>query len=108
MNSRVQAFDGEGRFKSRIGAGGDAPGSFGRPKGVAVDSFGHVYIVDALFDNIQIFDSEGRFLLNLGESGNKPGQFWLPNGIAISGQNEIFVADSYNHRLQVLRYIGQP
>jgi sugar lactone lactonase YvrE len=45
-------------------------------------------------------------LLNLGEPGAGPGEFWLPNGIAISRSDEIFVADAYNHRIQLLRYIG--
>ena len=76
-------------------------------KGVAVDTFGHVYVADALFDNIQIFDLSGRLLLSLGESGIGPGQFGLPNGIAIGLDNQIYVTDGYNHRVQVLKYTGQ-
>jgi sugar lactone lactonase YvrE len=106
MNSRVQILDSSGAFKGQLGQLGDRPGQFGRPKGLAVDSLGHVYAMDALFDNLQIFDPKGQLLLSLGETGSQPGEFWLPNGIAINRQNEIFVADSYNHRIQVFKYVG--
>jgi DNA-binding beta-propeller fold protein YncE len=108
LNSRVQVFDTEGQFQSEIGGPGDTSGHFGRPKGVAVDSFGHVYVTDAVFDNIQIFDLAGRFLLNLGATGSGAGQFAMPNGVAISRDNHIYVADSCNHRVQVFQYVGKP
>ena len=82
-------------------------GYFGRPKGVAADTFGHIYVADAVFDNIQVFNLSGRLLLSLGERGTGPGQFGLPTGIAISTNNLIYVADGYNRRVQVLKYIGQ-
>jgi len=106
MNNRVQVFDSNGTFQAQIGSAGDASGYFGRPKGVAVDSFGHVYIADAAFDTIQIFDRTGAFLLSLGGSGSAPGEFWMPNGIAIDRENRIYVSDAYNRRVQVLRYVG--
>ena len=75
---------------------------------MAVDSAGHVYVVDAVFNNVQVFNDQGRLLLDWGEAGSGPGQFGLPNGIAINSRNEIFVADAYNHRLQMFRYTGKP
>ena len=36
------------------------------PKGVGVDRWGVIYIVDSLFDNIQLFDENGTFLLTVG------------------------------------------
>jgi DNA-binding beta-propeller fold protein YncE len=73
-----------------------------------VDPAGHVYVVDAVFDNVQVFDGQGRLLMDWGESGPAPGEFWLPNAIVISRDNEIYVADSFNHRIQVFRYIRKP
>jgi hypothetical protein len=75
---------------------------------VAVDTFGHVYVIDALFDHVQVFDHAGQFLMNFGGAGEQAGQFWLANGVAINGRNEIFVADAYNRRVQVLKYVGPP
>ena len=86
---------------------GDSSGSFSRPKGIAVDSFGHIYATDGVFDNIQIFNQKGEFLLSLGESGQKDGEFWIPSGMAIDKENYIYAADSYNQRIQIFRYVGK-
>ena len=80
-------------------------GTFARPKGVAVDSEGNAWVVDALFDNVQVFDGEGRLLLVIGGPGQTAGEFWSPAGIATRGR-EIYIADTFNNRIQVLRYIG--
>lgn len=77
-----------------------------RPKGVASDNLGHIYIIDSLFHAVQIFDKKGRLLLHLGRQGQKPGEFWLPTGIHIDDNNIIYIADSYNQRIQVFQYIG--
>lgn len=108
MNARVEVFDADGRLLRVIGGAGDSSGHFNRPKGVAVDRWGHAYVVDAMFDNFQIFDSGGQLLLDVGSTGGKPGEFWLPSGIAISHDDLIYVADSSNHRVQILKYLGQP
>jgi sugar lactone lactonase YvrE len=76
------------------------------PKGVAVDSRGHIYVVDALFDAVQIFDRRGQLLLAFGGRGTGPGEFWLPNGLFIDSQDRIYVADSYNQRIQIFEYVG--
>ena len=94
-------------FLSQFGGTGTSIHDFMKPKGIAVDTLGNIYVIDAMFDNVQIFDADGRFLLNFGEAGSQPGEFWLPNGIAINRQNEIFVADSYNRRVQVFKYVGE-
>jgi len=107
MNSRIQVFDFTGKFISAFGSNGDTSGHFGRPKGVAADTFGHIYVADALFDNLQVFDLSGQLLLNIGQSGNRPGEFGLPGGVAIGTDNQIYVADGYNHRVDVLKYVGQ-
>ena len=49
-----------GQLLGTIGEIGDGPGALARPRGIAVDSEGHVYVADAAFDNVQIFDLTGR------------------------------------------------
>jgi DNA-binding beta-propeller fold protein YncE len=108
MNQRVEVFSADGKYLRAIGGPGESSGHFSRPKGVGVDSQGNVYVVDALFDNLQIFGGQNEFLLDVGSSGGGPGQFWLPSGIAINREDVIYVADSANHRVQILKYLGQP
>ena len=91
---------------SSFGKHGDGSGDFSAPKGVALDSEGHVYVADAGFDNVQVFDEAGKLLLFWGTSGQEAGKFWLPAGLLIDAQDRIYVADSYNKRVQIFQYVG--
>jgi len=104
----VQAFTPEGRFLSKFGSVGDRPGTFANPKGLALDSDGHIYVTDAAFSNIQIFDAEGNVLLFIGQLGPQPGNFHLPAGISIDEHDRIYVADQLNARIQVFQYLKEP
>ncbi len=106
LNFRLQKFSGDGIFLAAVGAQGAASGYLSRPKGVAVDSEGHLYVVDALFNVMQLFDQQGNLLLYLGSPGPRPGQFLLPAGLFIDEGDRIYVADSRNRRVQVFRYLG--
>lgn len=106
MNFRIQVLDRSGTFKYAIGHLGDRPGDFFRPKGVSIDSEGHIYVVEGLNADVQVFDDQGRLLYYFGQKGSGPGQFQLPTGVFIDKNDRIFVADSYNHRVQVFRYFG--
>jgi len=105
MNFRIQIFDLDGNYITGFGKHGDASGYFSQPKGVAIDSKGHIYVADAILNRVQIFDQQGRFLLEFGNEGRRSGEFWLPSGIFID-QDKIYVADSYNRRVQVFQYVG--
>lgn len=105
-NVRIQWLDLDGRFVRAFGRRGDGAGDFSLPKGVAVDGHGHLYVVDARFENIQVFDSVGRLLMAWGREGRELGEFWLPSGLAIDKSNRIWVADSGNRRIQVFAYVG--
>ena len=83
-NFRVQMFRLNGKPLDRFGAVGTRPGSFARPKGIAVDREGRVYVADAAFENIQVFDEQHRLLLYFLRAGNAPGMINLPDGISIS------------------------
>jgi len=104
-NFRVQLLDLDGHCLKCIGQKGDAAGDFSLPKGVAFDSDGHIYVVDAQFENVQIFDASGQLLLDFGEEGDALGDFSLPAGIAIDELDRIWVADSGNRRIQVFSYL---
>ncbi len=80
-------------------------GQFARPKGIAVDSDGHLYVVDGAFNNFQIFNQDGRILTFVGQGGVRKGQFQVPNGIAIDASGGIYVADQINHRIQKFQYL---
>ncbi len=85
---------------------GDSAGDLNKPKGVAVDSEGHIFVNDALQDAVQIFDGTGVFLLSFGQAGLGRGDFWMPSGLWIDRKDYLFVSDTYNQRVQVFRYLS--
>ncbi len=108
LNFRTQILDTQGRFIGKFGRMGDSNGDAPRQKGVATDSFGHIYLADSLLSGVQVFNESGQLLLSMGGLGQKPGEFWLPTGIFIGSDDMIYVADAYNRRVQVFRYVGGP
>jgi DNA-binding beta-propeller fold protein YncE len=108
LNFRTQVLDTQGHFIRKFGRMGDNAGDALRQKGLATDSFGHIYLVDALLNGVQVFDDAGQLLLSIGGIGEAHGEFWLPSGIFIGADDTIYVADSYNRRVQVFRYVGGP
>ena len=106
-NFRVQWFGGGGDFRGELGSNGNRPGYLARPRGVARDSEGHVYLADAAFDAFQIFDESSRLLLFVGRAGGRPGEFSMPGGISVDARDRVYVADSYNARVQVFQYLKE-
>jgi len=107
QNFRIQTFDPEGKFLKKFGEVGDAPGFFSRPRGIAIDSEGHLYVMDAAFDNMQIFNQDGQILLFIGSAGTQEGYFQTPAGVFIDDEDRIYVADTLNGRVQVLQYLSE-
>jgi DNA-binding beta-propeller fold protein YncE len=105
MNFRVQLFDRNGAFKGAIGTAGDPAQGIFRPKGIAIDSEDHIYLVEAQWGMVQVFDHEGNLLYNFG-NGTGFGKFQLPAGLFIDANDRVYVVDSYNRRVQVFQYHG--
>jgi sugar lactone lactonase YvrE len=76
--------------------------AFHMPAGLAVDSRGSLYILDAGNHRVQKFSAEGRYLASFGRQGQGPGDFSYPDSIAIDDQDMIWVSDPNNQRIQVL------
>jgi DNA-binding beta-propeller fold protein YncE len=106
MNFRVQVLDRSGKFLYAIGSPGNGLGQMFRPKGIGVDSEGHLYVVDGLRDMVQVFDRQGRLLYYFGRSGTGFGEFQLPAGLFIDHHDRVYVVDSYNRRVEAFQYFG--
>jgi len=92
---RVVRLDSNGKYKVSLK-------NFSLPRGIAIDSFKRLHVVDTFANTIKVFDQKGKFLFNYGEEGNGSGHVYLPNGIAIdSKQGKVYVADKGNNRIQV-------
>jgi uncharacterized protein (TIGR03663 family) len=71
------------------------------PRGIAVDSNGHVFVADTGNKRILSFDENGNFLLQIGTEGSSIGQFEEPVGLTFDSRGYLYVADTWNQRIQV-------
>src|SRR3569832_2013880 len=102
---RVQAFTGDGHFRFAFGEVGRFPGQFARPKGIATDASGNIYVVDAAFGNMQIFNPQGQVLMFIGtrDKSSYPGKFYLPAGVAVDETGRVYIADQYFRKIDIFR-----
>jgi DNA-binding beta-propeller fold protein YncE len=87
-------------YKTKWGSEGSAEGQFKLPAGVALNEYGHVYVVDQKNNRIQKFHKNGSLLYSWGKAGKAAGEFDTPWGIALDAEGNIYVADMNNHRIQ--------
>lgn len=107
MNSRIQVFADDGAvLRLRFGMRGLYVGNLVRPKGVAVDNEGNVYVVESYYDHLLVFDKYGQFLMAVGGLGQETGKFYLPAGVWVDSRNRVFVADMFNGRVVVFQFLG--
>ncbi|HSN15565.1 MAG TPA: SMP-30/gluconolactonase/LRE family protein [Anaeromyxobacteraceae bacterium] len=102
LNFRVQIFDREGKFQSsfgQIGTGG--AGAFDKIKGLAFDSFGNLYVVDAQ-QGVHVLNPARQPLLMFGGAP----LINTPNAIAVTPDNHIFVSDFGLNRIHELKLVN--
>lgn len=88
---KVKIYSTDGEFIRSVGSYGRALGQFVRPKGIAVDREGIMYVVDAGFENVQMFDDEGQLLMFFGGRYEGLGDMWLPAKVILSyGDLDLF------------------
>ena len=84
-----------------IGSQGSGPGQLLRPKDVALDADGNLYVADSGNHRIVVFSPDGKFLRAWGRQGAANGEFNEPWGIAVDAERGfVYVADTWNHRIQ--------
>jgi DNA-binding beta-propeller fold protein YncE len=106
-NHRVQKFSEEGKPVKMWGQYGqplpdipESKSSFWGPRGIAVDSQGHVFVADTGNKRIVVFDEDGTYITEFGSAGFDPGQFDEPVGVAVAGDGTVYVTDTWNQRVQ--------
>jgi DNA-binding beta-propeller fold protein YncE len=105
-NHRIQKFSASGTAIKTWGTPKYDPvssGPFGLwgPRGIAVDSQGHVLVADTGNKRIIVYDADGNFISQFGGEGSAAGQFDEPVGLALDANGNLYVADTWNQRIQV-------
>ncbi len=92
-------------FVTKWGSQGSGDGQFESPLGIAVDSYGNVFVTDGSGrlgesnNRIEKFDSSGNFITKWGSYGNGNGQFDFPYGVALDFSGNVYVAEPSNNRI---------
>lgn len=77
------------------------------PKGIYIDNYDFIYIVDYGTHRIFKFDENGNFLIGWGNSGTGRGQFNMPSALSIDSKGNVFVVDKGNNRIQQFKVPSQ-
>ena len=100
LNSRVQVFNAKGELEAIAGEWGVLPGQLFRPKGIALDNKGNIYVSDSYMGIIQVFSSDTRFRYVLGSNG-KPYKLSSPAGITVDKKNRLYVCEMLKNKVSV-------
>lgn len=93
-NSRVQIFDGNGKFLAKWD-------HVGQPWGLAYnEAEDAIYLCDGLNNRIVKVSTDGRVLGRLSSFGKAPGKLDFPHHIAVGPDGSIYVAEIKNWRVQ--------
>jgi DNA-binding beta-propeller fold protein YncE len=105
LNSRLQVYRLNGSHVGSFGGRGLGIGQFLRPKGVALGSYGEIYVADSQQNVIQVFDSDREFLSLLGDDRGLPIDLGSPNGLVFVEPDLLMVVERLSSRVKVLRLL---
>jgi sugar lactone lactonase YvrE len=87
-----------GAFIKEFGNLGDTAGTLSRPKGVAVDAGGRVFVSDGLQAAVEVFAPDGTYLGVIGRRDphdpSSGSLFLVPAGLALAG-DRLLVTDRF-------------
>ncbi len=97
-NAVIRILDYDGRLLHEIS--GRSTG-FSRPQGLAVDTAGRIYVVDAFRGEVLLLDrATGEQVGKLGGFGPGSGQLMLPLDVLIGKQGDVFVTSNQTARIE--------
>jgi len=105
VNTRVRTILPEEGFKmgGDIGRWGVEKGELFRPKGVAVNGKGQVFIADSYLGVIQIFSQKGKFQAVLSDGKGKVKRFTTPTRLYFDKNGLFYVVEMFANRISVYR-----
>jgi len=109
IGTTISTFAGQATIPGSTDAAG-LSARFNGPAGIAVDSYGNLYVADSSNHVIRKITTAGVVTTlagTAGVSGSADGmgsaaRFNAPSGVAVTGLGTVYVADTYNHTIRVI------
>lgn len=97
-NDRIQVFAPDGEFLASWPGGGDSPGLFTVPTGIACGPDGTIHVADTGNSRIRVFDGDGNWQRDLTADGDGV-PLDRPHDVAVDQVGSVHVCDTHNHRI---------
>jgi DNA-binding beta-propeller fold protein YncE len=107
IGARVQRISPADRWAGQISRYGVELGTVYRPKGVAADHAGRIFVSDSTLGVVQVFAPLGRFIGVLTDASGKPLRFQHPMGMCFGASNRLYLVELKADRVAVLA-VGGP
>jgi DNA-binding beta-propeller fold protein YncE len=102
VGARLQLISSDNRWAGQIGHFGVAMGDLYRPKGVAVDGAGRIFVGDSSLGVIQAFNDAGKLLGVVTDDAGQPLRFDHPMGMRFDAAGTLYVVELGANRVAVV------
>jgi len=107
VGARLQQISPDNLWAGQISRFGVALGDLYRPKGVAADSSGRIFVGDSTLGVVQVFGARGDLLGVLTDDNNQPLRFSHPMGMCFDSRGLLYVVELTANRVAVV-HINRP
>ncbi|HTW94129.1 MAG TPA: NHL repeat-containing protein [Tepidisphaeraceae bacterium] len=103
VGARLQQISPDNLWAGQIGRFGVAMGDLYRPKGVAVDAAGRIFVSDSTLSVVEVFSSRGQVIGVLTDAAGMPLRFAHPMGMCFDSRGLLYVVELTANRVAVVQ-----
>ena len=89
------------------GGSGNGNGQFSKPRGIAADSKGNIYVADQGNNRVQKFDADGKYLTSFGSPGEGEGQMKEVNGVLADAAGNVWIVDAGGDKSKLMKFTAE-
>ncbi|NOX60037.1 MAG: hypothetical protein GXP29_14420 [Planctomycetes bacterium] len=102
IGARVQCLDAQNRWTQSISGWGVELGKLYRPKGIAIDAKGRIFVSDSTLGVVQVFGPFGKTIGVLTDETGQILRFEHPMGICFDSRGRLLVVETRKNRVAVV------
>ena len=105
---KLQWFTTDGKLVYAVGEEGNEPLKFKKPRAIAINKEGEIYVLDEENRRVQILNGDGTYHGSFGFPHLPNPKEEPPCALAINSEGNVYFADSKNDRIRVFSPNGEP